>query len=125
LSGIRPFKIGFNPVNPVRKIDLDLDLREARKQCNPCNPCHAKGFIGLPGVTGPKIIKCEVQCSRGLHRCPFSIPEQFGEFLIRHDINTLVGLSHPFFKTNDDQPFYLRKIFFEIDKSPDIPGGDF
>jgi len=32
-------------------------------------------------------------------------------------MNTLVGLSHPFFKTNDDQPFYLREIFFEIDKS--------
>jgi len=56
---------------------------------------------------------------------PFSIPEQFGEFLIRHDMNTFVGLPHPFFKTNDDLPLYLREIFFEIDKSPDIPGGDF
>ena len=34
---------------------------------------------------------------------PFPIPEQFCEFLIRHNINTFVGLSHPFFKTNDDQ----------------------
>ena len=40
-------------------------------------------------------------------------------------MNTLVGLPHPFFKTNDDQPLYLREIFFEIDKAPDIPGGDF
>ena len=56
---------------------------------------------------------------------PFPIPEQFCEFLIRHNINTFVGLSHPFFKTNDDQRFYLREIFCKIDKSMDIPGGDF
>ena len=56
---------------------------------------------------------------------PFPIPEKFCEFLIRHNINTFVGLSHPFFKTNDDQRFYLREIFFKIDKSTDIPGGDF
>jgi len=56
---------------------------------------------------------------------PFSIPEQFGEFLIGHNINTFVGFPHPFFKTNDDQPLYLGEIFFKIDKSTDIPGGDF
>ena len=56
---------------------------------------------------------------------PFPIPEQFCEFLIRHNINTFVGFPHPFFKTNDDQRFYLREIFFKIDKSTDIPGGDF